>query len=111
MPPKESPSVTATERTWLTKRPYKRQKKANNVPVPAPQAEAPAAAPAPVPLVAVDKAAASAPAEKKPPPVLPWHTTINLESAEAIMGMLERRRVGGRAHGETPFHRLGRQIE
>jgi hypothetical protein len=110
MPPKESPSVTATERTWLTKRPYKRKKKAN-VPVPAPQAEAPAAAPAPVPLVAVDKAAASAPAEKKPPPVLPWHTTINLESAEAIMGMLERRRVGGRAHGETPFHRLGRQIE
>ena len=70
MPPKESPSVTATERTWLTKRPYKRKKKAN-VPVPAPQAEAPAAAPAPVPLVAVDKAAASAPAEKKPPPVLP----------------------------------------
>ncbi len=56
MPPKESPSVTATERTWLTKRPYKRKKKAN-VPVPAPQAEAPAAAP--VPLVAVDKAAAS----------------------------------------------------
>jgi len=111
MPPKESPSVTAAERTWLTKRPYKRKKKAN-VPVPAPQAGAPAAAPAPVPpLVAVDKAAASAPAEKKPPPVLPWHTTINLESAEAIMGMLERRRVGGRAHGETPFHRLGRQIE
>ena len=63
MPPKESPSVTAA-------RPYKRQKKAN-VPVPALQAEAPAAAPAPVPLVAVDKAAASAPAEKKPPPVLP----------------------------------------
>jgi hypothetical protein len=63
MPPKESPSVTAA-------RPYKLQKKAN-VPVPAPQAEAPAAAPAPVPLVAVDKAAASAPAEKKPPPVLP----------------------------------------
>jgi hypothetical protein len=27
------------------------------------------------------------------------------------MGMLERRRVGGRAHGETPFHRLGRRIE
>ena len=100
MPPKESPSVTAAERTWLTKRPYKRQKKAN-VPVPAP----------PVPLVAVDQAAASAPAEKKPPPVLPWHTTLNLESAEARMGMLERRRVGGRAHVETPFHRLGRQIE
>ena len=62
MPPKESPSVTAA-------RPYKRQKKAN-VPVPALQAEAPAAAPAPVPLVAVDKAAASAPAEKKSTPVL-----------------------------------------
>jgi hypothetical protein len=27
------------------------------------------------------------------------------------MGMLERRRVGGRAHGETPFQRLGRRIE
>jgi hypothetical protein len=27
------------------------------------------------------------------------------------MGMLERRRVGGRAHGETPFHHLGRRIE
>jgi hypothetical protein len=27
------------------------------------------------------------------------------------MGMLERRRVGGRAHGETLFHRLGRRIE
>ena len=30
-----------------------------------------------------------------------------LESAKAIMGMLERRHVGGRVHGETPFHRLG----
>jgi hypothetical protein len=27
------------------------------------------------------------------------------------MGMLERRRVGGRAHGETQFHRLGHRIE
>ena len=27
------------------------------------------------------------------------------------MGMLERRRVGRRAHGETPFQRLGHQIE
>ncbi len=34
-----------------------------------------------------------------------------LESAKAIMGMLERRHVGGRVHGETPFHRLGRRIE
>ena len=42
-----------------------------------------------------------------------WHTIINLELADAIaiMGMLERRRVGGRAHGETPFQRLGRRIE
>ena len=27
------------------------------------------------------------------------------------MGMLERMRVGGRAHGETPFHHLVRRIE
>ena len=27
------------------------------------------------------------------------------------MGMLERMSVGGRAHGETLFQRLGRQIE
>jgi len=33
-----------------------------------------------------------------------------LESAEAIMGMLEQRRVCWRAHGETPFHRLGQII-
>ncbi len=31
--------------------------------------------------------------------------------AEAIMGMLERRHMGGRAHGVTPLHRLGRRIE
>ena len=28
-----------------------------------------------------------------------------------IMGMLKRRCVGGRVHGETPFHHLGHQIE
>jgi hypothetical protein len=67
---KKSPSVTAAERTWLTKPPYKRQKK-SNVPVPAPQAKAPAAAPAPVPLVTADNAVAQAPVEKKSPPVLP----------------------------------------
>jgi hypothetical protein len=66
---KKSPSVTAAERTWLTKPPYKRQKK-SNVPVPAPQTEAPAAAPAPVPLVTPDNAVAWAPVEKKSPPVL-----------------------------------------
>jgi hypothetical protein len=27
------------------------------------------------------------------------------------MGMLEWRRMGGRAHGETPFHHLGRRTE
>ena len=50
---KKSPPVTVAKRTWLTKRPYKRQKK-SNAPAPIPQAAAPAAAPAPVPLVAVD---------------------------------------------------------
>jgi hypothetical protein len=72
---KKSPSVTAAERTWLTKPPYKRQKK-SNVPVPAPQAEAPAAAPAPVPLVTADNAVARAPVEKKSPPVLPAAPTV-----------------------------------
>ena len=74
---KKSSPVTVAERTWLTKRPYKRQKK-SNVPAPAPQAAAPApqaaapaAAPAPIPLITVDNAAARAPVEKKSPPVLP----------------------------------------
>ncbi len=67
---KKSPSVTAAERTWFTKLPYKHQKK-SNVPVPAPQAEVPAAVPAPVPLVTADNAVARAPVEKKSPPVLP----------------------------------------
>ncbi len=67
--PKKSPSVTASERTGLTKPPYKRQKK-SDVPVPAPQAEASAAAPGPVPLVTADNVVARAPAEKKSPPVL-----------------------------------------
>ena len=30
--------------------------------------------------------------------------------AEAIMGMLERRHMGGRAHGESPFHRNKHEI-
>jgi hypothetical protein len=67
---KKPPSVTAAERTWLTKPPYKRQKK-SYVPVPAPQAEAPTAAPAPVPLVTADNAVVRAPVGKKSPPVLP----------------------------------------
>ena len=68
---KKSSPVTVAERTWLTKRPYKRQKKSNDVPAPAPQAAAPAAAPTPIPLITVDNAAARAPVEKKSPPVLP----------------------------------------
>ena len=62
------PPLAVTECTYLTKRPYKRKKKAAE-PAAAP---APATAPAPAPLVAVDGAAAHAPAEKKPPPsILP----------------------------------------
>ena len=64
---KKSPPVTVAECTWLTKHPYKRQKK-SNVPAPAPQAAALTAAPAPIPLVAVDKAVACAPVEKQSPP-------------------------------------------
>jgi hypothetical protein len=68
---KKSPPVTVTERTWLTKRPYKRQKK-SNMPAPAPQAAAPAEEPVPVPpLVTADNDVARAPVEKKSPPVLP----------------------------------------
>ena len=68
---KKSPPVTVTKRTWLTKRPYKRQRK-SNVPAPAPQAASPTEAPAPVPpLVTADNAVARAPVEKKSPPVLP----------------------------------------
>jgi hypothetical protein len=68
---KKSPPVTVTERTWLTKRPYKHQKK-SNVPAPALQAAAPTEAPAPVPpLVTNNNAVAWAPVEKKSPPVLP----------------------------------------
>ena len=48
--------VAATERVWLTKRPYKKRQKKSGMPAPAPQeAAAPAEAPAP--------------AEKKSPPV------------------------------------------
>jgi hypothetical protein len=65
---KKSPSVTASERTWLTKPPDKRQKK-SKVPVPAPQAAAlTAVVPVPVPLVTVDNAVARAPVAKKSPP-------------------------------------------
>ena len=67
---KEVPPITVAERTYLTKCPYKRQKK-SPMPAPIPQAAAPAAVPAPVPLVAVNKAVARAPVEKKSPPVLP----------------------------------------
>jgi hypothetical protein len=49
---KKSPPVTAAERTWLTKPPYKRHKN-SNVPVPTLQAAAPTAAPMPVPLVTI----------------------------------------------------------
>ena len=58
---KKSPPVAVAERTYLTKRPYKRQKKAVE----------PAAGPAPAPLVGVDGAAARTPAEKMLPSVLP----------------------------------------
>jgi hypothetical protein len=55
--------VPVTERTYLTKHPYKRQKRAAK-----PDAvPAPAVAPAPAPLVGVDGAGTCAPAEKKPP--------------------------------------------
>ena len=58
---KKSLSVTATERTWLTK----------------PQAEAPAAVPALVPLVTANNAVAQAPVgRKKLPPVLPAVLTV-----------------------------------
>ena len=61
---KKSPPIAVTKRTYLTKHPYKRQKKA------AKPAAAPglAAAPAPAPLVEVNGAAVHAPLEKKPPP-------------------------------------------
>ena len=73
---KKSLSVTATERTWLTKPPCKRQKE-SNVYVPAPQAEAPAAVPALVPLVTANNAVAQAPVgRKKLPPVLPAVLTV-----------------------------------
>ena len=61
-----SPPVADAELTYLTKHPYKRQKKALQ-PTAAP---APTAAPVPASLVGVDGAAARTPAEKKPPTVL-----------------------------------------
>ncbi len=64
---KKSPPIVVAERTYLTKRPYKCQKKA----VEPAAGPAPTAAPAPAPLVRVDGAAARASAEKKPPTVLP----------------------------------------
>ncbi len=64
---KKSPPVAVAERTWLTKRPYKRQKKTCQ-PAAVPT---PTAAPAPTTLVGVNGAAARAPAEKKPTAVLP----------------------------------------
>ena len=76
---KKSPPVAVAKRTWLTKRPYKRQKKtlqpaAVPAPTTAPQpaaVPAPTAAPAPASLDGVDGAAARAPAKKKPTTVLP----------------------------------------
>jgi hypothetical protein len=64
---KKPPPVAVAKRTWLTKRPYKRQKKTLQ---PA-AVHAPTAAPTPASLVEVDGAAARAPAEKKPPVILP----------------------------------------
>jgi hypothetical protein len=59
---KKSPPVAVAKCTWLTKRPYKRQKKTLQPAV----VPAPTAAPAPASLVVNDGAAARAPAEKKP---------------------------------------------
>jgi hypothetical protein len=68
---KKSLPVTAAERVWKTKRPYKQRQKKSDVPAPAPQAAAPAEAPAPVPpLFTADNAVTRAPAEKKSHPVL-----------------------------------------
>ena len=64
---KKSPPVAVAKCTWLTKRPYKRQKKTLQ-PAAVP---APTAAPAPASLVGVDGAVVRAPAEKKPPTVFP----------------------------------------
>ena len=64
---KKSPPLAVAECTWLTKRPYKRQKKTLQ-PAAAP---VPTAVPAPASLVGVDGAAARTPAEKKPTTVLP----------------------------------------
>jgi hypothetical protein len=66
------PPVAVAERTWLTKRPYKRSKKT----LQAAEVPAPTAALAPASLVGVDGAAVRAPAEKKPaeknpPTILP----------------------------------------
>ena len=59
---KKSPPVAVAKRTWLAKRPYKRQKKTLQ-PAAVP---APTTAPAPTSLVGVDGAAVRAPAKKKP---------------------------------------------
>jgi hypothetical protein len=64
---KKSPPVAVAECIWLTKRPYKRQKKT----LQPPGAPATTAAPAPSSLVGVDGAAVRTPAEKKPTTVLP----------------------------------------
>ena len=64
---KEVPPVAVAECIWLTKRPYKRQKKT----LQPPGAPATTAAPAPSSLVGVDGAAVRTPAEKKPTTVLP----------------------------------------
>ena len=64
---KKFPPAAVAERTYLTKRPNKCQKKA----VEPAAAPAPTAAPASAPLVGVDGAAARAPVEKKLPTVLP----------------------------------------
>ena len=61
------PPVAVAECTYLTKRSYKCQKKAAQ-PAAAP---VPTDVPAPAPLVGVNGAAVRAPAEKKPPTVLP----------------------------------------
>jgi hypothetical protein len=68
---KKSPLVAVAERTWLTKRPYKRQKKTLQPAAVNGPTAAPTAAPAPASLVGLDRAAAHAPTEKKPPAILP----------------------------------------
>jgi hypothetical protein len=91
---KKSPPVNVAERTWLTKRPYKRQNK-YNMPVLTPQAAALAAVPAPVPLVTANNAVACAPVENQSPPsFLPrplWHQRPFHLASPSIQAVLSSR--------------------